>query len=121
MTLQAVSSRPDTLARFAALLEHPTFSMKRPNKVHALVGAFANANPLRFHAADGAGYAFLAERVLELDAINPQIGARLLAPLGRWRRFDEGRQAHMKGQLERILAKPGLSRDIYEIASKSLK
>ena len=121
MTLQAVSSRPDTLERVLALLEHPTFSMKRPNKVYALVGAFTNANPLRFHAADGAGYAFLADRVLELDAINPQIGARLLGPLGRWRRFDEGRQAHMKGQLERVLAKPRLSRDIFEIASKSLK
>ena len=121
MTLQAISSRPDTLARVTELLDHPAFAITSPNKVRALVGAFTNGNPLRFHAADGSGYEFLADRVLELDGINPQGGARLLTPLGRWRRFDEGRQGHMKGQLERILAKDGLSRDIYEIASKSLK
>ena len=121
MTLQAISSLPDTLERVTALLDHSAFSITNPNKVHALVGAFANGNPLRFHAADGSGYEFLADRVLELDAINPQVGARLLAPLGRWRRYDEGRRGHMKGQLERILAKDGLSRDIYEITSKSLK
>jgi aminopeptidase N len=121
MTLQAISSLPDTLERVTALLDHSAFSITNPNKVHALVGAFANGNPLRFHAADGSGYEFLADRVLELDAINPQVGARLLAPLGRWRRYDEGRQGYMKSQLERILAKDGLSRDIYEITSKSLK
>ncbi|MEE2980988.1 MAG: aminopeptidase N [Pseudomonadota bacterium] len=121
MALQAISSLPDTLARVTELLDHPAFAITNPNKVRALVGAFANGNPLRFHAADGSGYEFLADRVLELDAINPQGGARLLTPLGRWRRFDEGRQGHMKGQLERILAKDGLSRNIYEISSKSLK
>ena len=121
MTLQAISSLPDTLERVTALLGHPAFSLKKPNKVYALVRGFASGNLLRFHAADGGGYAFLADRVIELDATNPQVGARLLAPLGRWRRFDEARQALMKGALERILAKPNLSRDIYEIASKSLK
>jgi aminopeptidase N len=121
MTLQAISSLPDTLEQVTALLDHSAFSITNPNKVHALVGAFANGNPLRFHAADGSGYEFLADRVLELDAINPQVGARLLAPLGRWRRYDEGRQGYMKSQLERILAKDGLSRDIYEITYKSLK
>ena len=78
------------------------------------------AKPLHFHAAGGAGYAFLADRVLELDGVNPLIGARILSPLGRWQRLDAARQELMKGQLERILAKPGLSRDIFEIASKSL-
>ena len=120
MGLQAISSLPDVLERVTALLDHPTFSLKKPNKVYALIGGFASGNPLHFHDAGGTGYAFLADRVLELDELNPLIGARLLAPLGRWQRLDAARQALMKGQLERILAKPGLSRDIYEIASKSL-
>jgi aminopeptidase N len=118
--LQAVSSLPDTLARVKALLKHPAFSMKNPNRIRALIASFTSGNPLRYHAADGSGYAFHADRILEIDAFNPQIAARLLAPLGRWRRFDAGRQAKMKRELERILAAPKLSRDTYEIASKSL-
>ncbi|HEY7610992.1 MAG TPA: aminopeptidase N [Alphaproteobacteria bacterium] len=120
LTLQAVSTLPDTLAHITALLSHPAYSLKKPNKVRALVGSFTTANPLRYHAADGSGYAFHADRILELDPINPQVAARLLAPLGRWQRFDPGRQAKMKGELQRILATPKLSRDVYEIASKSL-
>ncbi len=119
-TLQAISAQPDTLARVVALMRHRLFSLERPNKVRALIGAFTSGNPLRYHAADGASYAFHADRTLELDPINPQVAARLLAPLGRWRRFDEGRQAKMKAALARILAAPNLSRDTYEIASKSL-
>jgi aminopeptidase N len=118
--LQARSALPDTLARVADLLAHPAFSLKSPNKVRALIAGFASGNQLRFHAADGAGYRFLAERVLELDALNPHSAARLLTPLGRWRRFDAGRQALMRGELQRILAAPKLSPDVYEIASKSL-
>ena len=121
LSLQAVSSLPDTLERVKDLLKHPAFSMQKPNKVRALIGSFTAANPLRYHAADGSGYDFHAERTLELDAINPQVAARLLAPLGRWRRFDAGRQEKMKAALERILAAPKLSSDTYEIASKSLK
>jgi aminopeptidase N len=120
LTLQAISTLPDTLSRVAALLHHPVFSLERPNKVRALIGAFTSSNPLRYHAADGAGYSFHADRTLELDPINPQVAARLLAPLGRWRRFDEGRQMLMKAALERILKAPRLSRDTYEIATKSL-
>ena len=86
----------------------------------SLIGAFSSINPLRFHAADGGGYEFLTDRVLELDAINPQVAARLLTPLGRWRRFDKDRQAKMKAQLQRILDHEGLSKDSYEIARKSL-
>lgn len=88
--------------------------------MRALVGTFASSNPLRYHAADGSGYAFHADRILELDPVNPQVAARLLAPLGRWQRMDPGRQALMKRELQRILAAPKLSRDVYEIASKSL-
>ncbi len=120
LSLQAVSSLPDTLDRVKALMDHPAFSMRNPNRVRALIGAFTAANPLRYHAAAGSGYAFHADRTLELDAINPQVAARLLAPLGRWRRYDPGRQDRMKAELSRILAAPSLSRDVYEIASKSL-
>ena len=96
------------------------FSLANPNKVRALIGAFAAGNPLRFHAADGGGYRFLADQVLALDSANPQVAARLLPPLGRWRRFGEGRQDLMRAELERILAAESLSKDVYEIASKSL-
>ncbi len=101
-------------------MKHPAFSMKNPNKVRALIGGFIAGNPLRYHATGGEGYAFHADRILELDRANPQIAARLLTPLGRWRRFDPARQDLMKRELERILAEPDLSRDTYEIASKSL-
>jgi len=119
--LQAQSSAPDTLARVQALMDHPDFSIANPNRVRALIGAFASGNPLRFHAADGAGYAFLADRILELDPLNPQIASRLLYPITRWRRFDQGRQQLMRAQLERILDIEGLSNDVYEVVSKSLE
>ncbi len=118
--LQATSSLPQTLERVKELLDHEAFSIRNPNKVRALVGAFASGNPLRFHAQDGSGYAFLADRVIELDKLNPQTAARLLGPLGRWRRFDKARQEKMQAALRRVLAEPKLSRDVYEIASKSL-
>ena len=120
LILQAISSLPDTLARVIELLRHPAFSIRNPNKVRSLIGSFTAGNQLRYHAADGAGYAFHADRIVELDPINPQVAARMLAPLGRWRRFDDARQAKMKAALNRILAAPKLSRDVYEIASKSL-
>lgn len=118
-SLQAMSQRPDTLARVRDLMSHPAFSMRNPNRVRALVGVFANANPVRFHAEDGSGYAFLVDRVLELNSINPQIGARLLQPMGRWRRMDGVRKDRMKAELDRVLAAPDLARDVYEIASKA--
>jgi len=117
--LQAISELPDTLERVKELLHHPAFSMQKPNKVRALIGSFT-ANALRYHAANGAGYAFHADRILELDPMNPQVAARLLAPLGRWQRFDAGRRAKMKAELRRVLAAPKLSQEVYEIASKSL-
>ncbi len=119
LALQAISVLPDTLERVRGLLKHPAFSMQKPNKVRALIGSFT-ANALRYHAADGSGYAFHADRIIELDPINPQVAARLLAPLGRWRRVDHDRQRRMRAELERILAVPKLSRETYEIASKSL-
>ena len=119
LTVQATSRLPGTLARARQLLGHPAFDIKVPNKVYALVRAFA-ANHVRFHAADGAGYAFLAERVLELDRLNPQVAARMARGFDRWRKFDAARQALARRQLERIRDAAGLSRDVAEIVGKSL-
>jgi aminopeptidase N len=118
--LQAGAHRPDVLNRVNALLGHPDFSMKNPNKVRSLIGAFSQRNLPAFHAADGSGYSFLADRIIELDKINPQVAARLVQPLGRWQRFDSDRQSAMKTELSRILEVSGLSRDVYEIVSKSI-
>jgi aminopeptidase N len=120
-TLQATSPQPETLAEIEALMEHPAFTMRNPNRVRALVGAFAQGNPARFHDLSGAGYAFLAERVIELDELNPQVAARMVAPLSRWRRYDSERQLLMRAQLERIRGQEKLSADVGEIVQKSLK
>ncbi|MFK3721812.1 aminopeptidase N [Pseudomonas fulva] len=119
-SVQAASILPGGLARVKALMQHPAFTLKNPNKVRALVGAFAGQNLVNFHAADGSGYRFLADLVIELNALNPQIASRQLAPLTRWRKYDAARQALMKGELERILAAGELSSDVYEVVSKSL-
>jgi aminopeptidase N len=119
-TIQATSRLSDTLAKVQTLMGHPAFTIRNPNRVRSLIGAFCHANLVRFHASDGQGYRFLADRVLELDPLNPQIAARLLGAMSRWRKFDEPRQSLMKGELERILASPSLSNDTFEIASKSL-
>jgi aminopeptidase N len=118
--VQATSKRVDTLAKVTGLMQHPAFSITNPNRVRSLVGAFAAGNQVRFHAADGAGYRFLSDRVLELDPINPQIASRLLQSLTRWRRFDTHRQTLMCAELERVLDVEALSKDVYEVASKSL-
>jgi len=120
-TVQALSKRADTLQQVTGLMEHADFSITNPNRVRSLVGAFCSANPHRFHDASGAGYGFLADQILRLDAINPQIASRLLRVMSRWRRYDAPRQALMKAQLERILNRDGISRDVYEIASRSLE
>jgi aminopeptidase N len=119
-SLQATSRLPDTLDRVLALLEHSDFDIRNPNRVRSLVGAFSQANQVRFHDVSGRGYRFLGDQILRLNAINPQIAARMLTPFSRWRRFDAARQELMKKELERILAEPGLARDVYELAEKSL-
>jgi aminopeptidase N len=118
--LQARSSLPGTIEAVRALTEHPAFTRANPNRLRALVGTFAQANPLHFHATNGEGYAFLADEVLVLDKANPTTAARLVQPLGQWRRYDAARQGLMRAQLERILATPGLSPNTYEMVSKSL-
>jgi aminopeptidase N len=118
--IQAMSPRADTIEQVKRLYRHPDFDLRNPNRVRALVGAFSNGNQVRFHDAGGAGYRFLADAVMELDPINGQVAARLVNPLGAWRRQDEGRDAKMRAELERILALPKLSRGTYEKASKGL-
>jgi len=119
-SVQAGSPLPGGLERVKALMQHPAFTIKNPNKVRALIGAFAGQNLINFHAADGSGYRFLADLVIELNGFNPQIASRQLAPLTRWRKYDAKRQALMKGELERIRASGQLSSDVYEVVSKSL-
>ena len=119
-TLQATSSRPDTLATVQVLALHPDFDIRNPNRVRALVGAFAAGNPAQFHAASGEGYRFLAEMVIALDPVNAQVAARVVSPLTDWKRQAEPRAAIMRAELERILARPGLSKGTFEKVSKGL-
>ena len=119
-SVQAMSDLPDTLERVTALMGHEAFSLRNPNRMRALVGAFTQSNQPRFNDADGGGYRLLADVVLELNKINPGNAARLAGGFNHWRRFDEKRRALMRGDLERILREPGLSKDVYEIASKSM-
>jgi aminopeptidase N len=118
--LQARSSLPQTSDRVRELTRHPAFERKNPNRVRALVGTFAQANQLRFHDASGAGYRLLADEVIALDPLNPTTAARLVQPLGSWRRHDAAHQAPMRRELERVLATPDLSKNTYEMVSKSL-
>ncbi|UEM20493.1 aminopeptidase N [Skermanella mucosa] len=120
-SIQAMSERPETLDEVTALLGHPAFEIRNPNKVYALIGGFAGGNPVRFHDAGGGGYRFLADQVLALNRLNPQVASRMVKMFARWRKYDPRRQALMRAELERIVATPGLSRDVFEIASKSLE
>jgi aminopeptidase N len=118
--IQAMSPRPQTVADVRALYHHPDFDLRNPNRVRALVGAFSVANQVRFHDASGEGYRFLADVVMTLDPINGQTAARLINPLGAWRRQSAARAALMRAELQRVLAMPRLSRGTYEKASKAL-
>lgn len=118
--LQANSQQGDSLTRVNELMKHPAFTIKNPNKVRSLIGAFANNNLTGFHQINGAGYRFLADQVLILNKLNPQIASRLLTPLTRWRKYDAERQQLMKAELERIMSSEKLSSDVYEVVSKSL-
>ena len=117
--VQATCQASTALARVEQLLQHPDFTLKNPNKVRSLIGAFCGQNHVGFHRADGSGYVFLADQVLLLDKLNPQVAARLLTPLTRWHKYDAQRRAMMQAQLERIKAEPSLSRDTFEVVEKS--
>jgi len=118
--LEATSRRADTLQRVRSLLSHPGFNARNPNRVRALVGAFALANFARFHAADGSGYAFIADQVLALDALNPQLAARVAGAFELWKRLPEPRRGRVAVELKRIAAAPALSPDVAEIVMRSL-
>ncbi len=118
--VQAGSSLPDTLTQVKALVKHPAFDMKNPNKVYALVGSFAMRNPACFHAKSGEGYVFLREFVQQLDTLNPLVAARMVKPLTTWKRYDKERQRLMREQLQLILKDKQISNDLYELVSKSL-
>jgi aminopeptidase N len=119
LSVQAASRLPTTLDTVKQLLRHPAFDLKVPNRVYALIRTFAS-NHVRFHAADGEGYAFLADQVISLNGLNPQIAARMARAFDRWKRFDERRQAYARKQLERIRDTEKLSKDVAEIVSKAL-
>jgi len=116
------ASRPgtDTLGVVQNLVEHPSFSITNPNKVYSLIGTFSMANPTGFHASGGAAYRFHADRIIELDSLNPQVASRMASAFNQWRRYDEPRQALMKTELERIVSVDGLSAGVFEIMSKAI-
>ena len=117
--LQAGAQRNDTLDEVERLASHPAFTMQNPNRLRSLAGNFG-MNHWVFNDASGRGYRFLADMIIAADKLNPQIAARLVPPLGRWRRFEPKRSEMMREQLERIANTRGLSRDVYEQATKSL-
>jgi len=119
--LQAIKPGHDTVNTVRDLMNHPAFSIQNPNKVRALLGVFSMLNPTGFHAADGSGYAFHADRVIELDRLNPQMAARMASAFNRWARYDEGRKTLMKKQLRRIASVADLSADVSEIVSNALR
>jgi aminopeptidase N len=119
MGLQAYSPLPDAVERVRALMKHPAYDVKNPNRVRSLVGAFSG-NHLRFHARDGSGYRLVGETIRTLDGINPQVASRMSAAFEAWRRYDADRQALMRGELEATLKLPGLSPNLFEVATKML-
>jgi aminopeptidase N len=120
LQIQAVNSQSGGLQRVKALLNHSAFSMGNPNKIRSLIGGFCSANPINFHNPDGSGYAFLKEHILTLHSQNPQVAARLVTPLTRWKKFPEPNRQQMRDALQVIADEPNLVKDIYEIATKSL-
>ncbi|MCP4048309.1 MAG: DUF3458 domain-containing protein, partial [Gammaproteobacteria bacterium] len=119
--MQAIKPGAATVKTVQELMAHPAFSIQNPNKVRALIGVFSMLNPTGFHTIDGSGYVFHADRVIELDGINPQIAARMASAFNRWKRYDEDRKALMKVQLQRIASVDNLSGDVSEIVNNALR
>jgi len=118
--VQATSDLPGAIGRLEKLVAHPAFDLKNPNRARAVLHAFAMDNPSHFHAADGSGYRFVANHVIELDRLNPQVASRLARAFDRWRKFDAGRQAHAREALEAVAKARGLSADVAEIVNRAL-
>ena len=119
LTVQATRPNADCVESVEALMEHECFDWRNPNKLRALIGAFASSNPIAFHRSDGAGYRLMGDVVARIQATNPQIAARMLAPLTRWKRFASGQDA-MRGELERLAAIDPLPKDVFEVVSRAL-
>ena len=119
-SVQAMGKRPETLDQVIALSRHPDFSTKNPNRLRSLVGMFCAANQVRFHDRSGRGYAFLADIVIDLNEMNPQIAARMVSQFNQWKRFDPARRELMQGELQRIASQPSLSKDVFEIVERAL-
>jgi aminopeptidase N len=119
--VQATSRLPGTVVHVRALMQHPAFDLKNPNRVYALIRGFCGANPRHFHAADGSGYALAADVISELQAMNPQVASRIARSFDRWRQFDAGRQAHASAALGRIAAVEDLAKDVAEVVGNALK
>jgi aminopeptidase N len=118
-TLQATAPTTD-LAAVRELMGHPAFTLRNPNRARSLVAAFCTGNPVQFHAPDGSGYAFWAEQVIALDALNPQVASRLARAMDRWRRYAPALQEHMKTALQQVAGQTKLSNDVREVVSKAL-
>jgi aminopeptidase N len=120
LSVQAGSAEYGTIDNINKLLEHESFDIKNPNKVRSVIGAFAGQSLINFHAPDGAGYQLLADKIILLNRLNPQIASRLVSPLSKWNRYVDSQAQQMKLQLQRIMAEEDLSKDVYEVVSKSL-
>ncbi len=120
LAVQASSPIPGTLSKVNELLAHPAFDINNPNKVRSVIATFGARNPINFHRLQGDGYKFLADKVIYLNKTNPQIASRLITPLTRWGRYDDTRKGLMKKQLERIRGQENLSKDVFEVVTKSL-
>jgi aminopeptidase N len=118
-SLQA-SARTTHVPDVRKLMKHPAFNLKNPNRARSLIFSFCNANPARFHAPDGSGYAFWAEQVIALNGINPQVAARLARTMDRWRKYEPLLAQQMKKALARVAEAPKLSKDVLEVVTKAL-
>ncbi|MDH5546567.1 MAG: aminopeptidase N [Gammaproteobacteria bacterium] len=118
--VQSRADQPDAIAQIKSLVQHPAFEIRNPNKVRSVIGGFAFGNPVHFHDVSGEGYHFVADAVLELAKLNPQMSARIATAFSQWRRFDTQRADMMRAQLTRIEQAAGLPKDVYEIVAKTL-
>jgi len=118
--IQAMSNAPTAFDRVLALSKHPDFHLANPNRARSLLHAFAAGNPVGFHRSDGRAYRFVADRVLELDALNPQVAARIVSAFNQWKRYEPGRSTHMRAELERLASQPRVSKDVSEIVERAL-
>jgi aminopeptidase N len=119
-SLQATIPHPETLEKVRNLTTHPAFSLANPNRIRALIGAFAQGNSTQFNHADGTGYNFIADTVLALDPKNPQVSARLATAFRTWRTLEPGRRAKAEAALTRMKSNPGISRDLADIVERAL-